>query len=182
MEEILESFWLLTISVSFVPGMSRCVSSLATHTGPLVSVCWLRPDILEHWQHVRLWQCMGQTGANRGKQTSLPANTTNILSCRGREWVWMWPPDTMVGNGRQHFPFLSVYEGNHQWFIRKCTVPTINTVHIRILLKPAVLESNLKAIFSYKGGFRVTFQVAVQELWQIMRLDRACDHRPWLNF
>ena len=148
MEEILESFWLLTISVSFVPGMSRCVSSLATHTGPLVSVCWLRPDILEHWQHVRLWQCMGQTGANR--HPCQPIQQIPSVAGGGNECECDLPT-RWLGMAAKHFPFLSVYEGTHQWFIRKCTVPTINTVHIRILLKPAVLESNLKAIFSYKG-------------------------------
>ena len=43
-------------------------------------------------------------------------------------------------------------------------------MHIRILLKLAVLESNLKAIFGYKGGFHVAFQVAVSKSYSKVEL------------
>lgn len=167
--------------------MSRCVSSLATHTGSsclrvLAVLTSYIGDIPEHWQHVRLWQCMGQCGANRHpcqpiQQISSVAGGGNECECdlltRGLDEEW--PPNT--------FFLCSVYKGNHQWFIRKCTVPTINTVHIRILLKLAVLESNLKAIFGYKGGLHVAFQVAVSKSYsKVELLDLTQTQVLWLQW
>ena len=124
--------------------------------GPLVSVCWQ-----SSWHLTRATRRpVAMYGAMRGKQTSLPANTTNIQSCLRRDKVW--PLNTRLA--AKYFPLLLCIKGNYQWFIRNCIVFTITTVHIRILLILAVLESNFKAIFSYKGGFHVTrFWVTVHQ-------------------
>ena len=143
--------------------------------GPLVSVCWQSWHLtLETSRNTgnmsacgNVWGNAGQTdilASQYNKYHQLPGAgvSVNVTSWH-EDWGEEWPPNT--------YSLCSVYKGNHQWFIRKCTVPTINTVHIRILLKLAVLESNLKAIFGYKGGFHVAFQVAVWKIYS--RINRS---------